>query len=110
MRIAIPVAENKGVDSTVAEHFGHVQFLAIYDSETMETEFAEVDQTVSGCSPVAAISDRNIDAIYALGMGMRAVQECSALGIKLKTGNFHTVKEIIENLDRLQDLEGNCGH
>jgi len=109
MRIAIPIFENKGKESEIAEHFGHVQFLAVYDSEKEELKMIDV-KNVQGCAPVESLEGHNIDAIYCFGMGMRAIEKCKDLKISLKTGPFRTIKEVIENLDKLNDLEESCGH
>jgi predicted Fe-Mo cluster-binding NifX family protein len=109
MRIAMPIVENKGKDSEIAQHFGHVVFIAVYDSNKDELNVMDV-KNVEGCSPVAAIENENIDAIYCFGMGMRAIELCKAKGINLKTGQFTTIKQVIENLDKLEDLEESCGH
>jgi predicted Fe-Mo cluster-binding NifX family protein len=109
MRIAIPIMENKGKDSEIAEHFGHVREMAVYDSDKDKIEIVDVINT-SGCSPVESIKDKNVDAIYCQGMGMRAMALCQQMNIKLKTGPYQTIKEIIENIDKLEDLEESCGH
>ena len=109
MKIAIPIFENKGKDSEIAEHFGHVQFLAVYDSEKDKLEMINV-KNVQGCAPVASLEGHNVDAIYCFGMGMRAMELCKAKNIKLKTGPFKTVNEVINNLDKLEYLEESCGH
>jgi len=109
MRIAIPIMENKGKDSEIAEHFGHVRELAIYDSDNDKLEIVDVINT-SGCSPVESIKDKNVDAIYCQGMGMRAIDLCQQMNIDLKTGNYKTIKQLIENLSNLEDLEESCGH
>ncbi len=109
MRVAIPIMKNKGRDSEIAEHFGHVREMAIYDSDKDKIEIVDVINT-SGCSPVESIKDKGIDTIFCKGMGMRAIDLCEQLGIKLKTGNYKTIKNLIENLDNLDDLEESCGH
>ena len=109
MRIAIPVMENKGKDSEVAEHFGHVREMVIYDSENDRIEIVDVINS-SGCSPVETIKDKNVDAIFCQGMGMRAIALCQEMKIDLKTGPYTTIKEIIKNIDKLDDLEESCGH
>jgi len=43
-------------------------------------------------------------------MGMRAMEMCKQFKISLKTGQFKTVNEVINNLDKLEDLEESCGH
>ncbi len=110
MKIGIPVLENKGIKSEIAPHFGHVEFLAVYDSENEKLEFAKVDKTISGCSPVLALTGKKVDAIYSHGLGMRAIEECKQRGISLKTGNFRTVDEVIKSIDSLEDLTESCGH
>ena len=109
MRIAIPIFENKGKESEIAEHFGHVQYLAVYDSEKKDLEMIDV-KNVQGCAPVASLEGHDVDAIYCFGMGMRAIEMCKNLNISLKTGSFRIIKGVIENLDKLEDLEESCGH
>ncbi len=109
MRIAMALMENKGMDSRVHPHFGHVQLMAVYDSSNKKLDIVEVKPT-QGCSPIAALDGLDVDAIYTFGMGMRAIELCGKLGIKLKTGSFRTVKEVAGNLKRLDDLEESCGH
>jgi len=109
MKIAIPILENKGKESEIAQHFGHVQFIAVYDSNKDELNVIDV-KNVEGCSPIATIENENIDAIYCFGMGMRAMERCKELKISLKTDQFRTVNEVISNLDKLEDLEESCGH
>ncbi len=109
MRIAMALMENKGMDSKIHPHFGHVQFMAVYDSSAKKLNIVEVIPT-QGCSPIAALEGHKVNAIYTFGMGMRAIELCGQMGIKLKTGRFATVREVAENLDKLEDLEESCGH
>ena len=109
MKIAIPVSDNKGELSTVAEHFGHVKFMAVYDSETKQLGMVDVQET-EGCSPISAIDNLKVDIIYCLGMGTRAITLCEKKKIKLKTGKFRIVRDVINKLDELDDLKEGCGH
>lgn len=109
MKIAMPIMENRGKQSRIHPHFGHIQFLAVYDSGKKELKIVPVRPT-QGCSPVAALEGLGVDVIYTSGMGMRAMQLCAQFGIKLKTGRFETVEDVIQNLDKLEDLEESCGH
>ncbi len=109
MRIAIPIFENKGKESEIAEHFGHVQFLAVYDSEKKDLEMIDV-KNIPGCAPVESLKGHDVDAIYCFGMGMKAMEMCKELSISLKTGPFKTVNEVIENLDKLENMKESCGH
>jgi len=109
MRIAMALMENKGMDSRVHPHFGHVQFMGVYDTPTKDLKIVEVEPT-QGCSPIASLEGLGVDTIYTFGMGMRAISLCAEMGIKLKTGKFGTVREVIDNLERLEDLNESCGH
>ncbi|MBN1896206.1 MAG: hypothetical protein JW789_00575 [Candidatus Aenigmarchaeota archaeon] len=109
MKIAIPLVENNGIESRIHPHFGHIQFIGVYNSSDKKFEIVDVKPT-DGCSPVAAIENLKVDAIYTFGMGSRAIELCKRMKIKLKTGTFTTVKEVSENLDKLNDLEESCGH
>jgi predicted Fe-Mo cluster-binding NifX family protein len=108
MRIAMPIFENKEKESEIAEHFGHVQFLAVYDSEKNELKMIDV-KNVQGCAPVESLKGHGVDAIYCFGMGMKAMEMCKQLNISLKTGQFKTVKEVIENINKLEDMTESCG-
>ncbi len=109
MRIAIPLMEEEGRKSRIHPHFGHIQTIAVYDSNAKKLEMVKV-KPIQGCSPIEAIRELKIDAIYTFGMGMRAMEICKSLGIELKTGSFQTVGEVIENIGSLQDLRESCGH
>jgi len=109
MRLAMPLMEDKGRQSAIHPHFGHVSSIAVYDTGTKKLEILPVEKT-DGCSPIAALEGNDVDAIYTFGMGMRAIELCEQKGIKLKTGNFRTVEDVIKNVDKLGDLEGSCGH
>ncbi|MBN2330491.1 MAG: hypothetical protein JXC85_01640 [Candidatus Aenigmarchaeota archaeon] len=109
MRIAMPLMDNEGRKSRIHPHFGHIRFLAVYDTNEKKLEVVSV-KPVQGCSPIAALEGKDIDTIYTFGMGMRAMQLCAQMGIRLKTGPFGTVEDVISNLDKLEDLEESCGH
>ena len=112
-KIYFPLLENKGMDSRISEHFGHAPFFGLYDFSTGKLTIAEnnldhtnpnkspIDQIVEACTPTT---------IFALGIGERAISLIKEKGLSLKTGEFETVKEALENLDNLQDQTKDCGH
>jgi predicted Fe-Mo cluster-binding NifX family protein len=111
MKLLIPVLEDKQFESRVSEHFGQAYLFAVFNSETKE--FKIVRQTIdhsSDLTPVDQIMVHDFDTVYVLGVGGRAIKLFREKGIKLKTGEFRTVKEVVENLDELKDLKEGCGH
>jgi predicted Fe-Mo cluster-binding NifX family protein len=110
MIIAIPLTENRGKDSPVSEHFGHTPYFAICNLENKGVKIIPMGGHGIGCTPVEKISEYKPDMVYTLDIGMRAMRLLRQMGIKIKTGSFRTVREVMENLDKLKDLEESCGH
>jgi len=52
----------------------------------------------------------NPDIVFTLGVGQRAINLFNEKGIKIKTGEYKTVKEVIENIENLKELNSNCNH
>ncbi len=110
MRIAIPLKEKKGMESRIEEHFGRTRFFAIYDSESGQLEEIEVSKAEHGtCSPARELLRLGVDAIFVLGMGAKARMLFEENGIRVFTGNFRSVQEVVENIDKLERFSGGCG-
>lgn len=109
MRIAISLMEDKGKESKVAEHPGNAKFIAVHDSGTNEFSIQPIKQ-IEGCAPIITLMELKADAFYCFELGMRAEAICREKGIKLLTGKFKTVKDVIKNLDKLEELKEGCGH
>ncbi len=112
MRILIAINENKGINSKLSEHFGHCPYFAIYETSSSKIKIIEnkLNHLNPFSSPIDQIKKLNPDTIFSLGMGKKAIELCEKKGIKVKTGNYKTVKEVLENLEKLQDLKLDCGH
>jgi len=112
-RIFFPLLENNGEDSEISQHFGHAPFFGIYDVEKKELKIIEndLDHTDPNKSPIDQIEAAvNPTTIFAKGIGGRAINIIAQKGLSLKTGNYNTVREVIENLDKLEDQNESCGH
>lgn len=112
-RIFFPLLDNKGEDSEISQHFGHAPFFGLYDTEKKELKIIEnvLDHTDPNKSPIDQIEEAvNPTTIFAKGIGGRAIQLISQKGLSLKTGNYNTVKEVLENLDKLDNQTQGCGH
>lgn len=102
MRIAISVEDNKGLDSTVAHHFGRCPFFAFVDIEGTEIQTVEVFENpfYSAHQPgdvPGYINEQKADVMLSGGMGGRAIQFFEQLNIKAATGATGTVRFALEN-------------
>ena len=111
MRIAIPVDEDNGIESLVSWHMGRARYFIVYDTETKEIETIVVrphEGTV--CTPVIVLKENNIDQVFLFEAGMRAIQTIEELNIRAVTGDYKTVREVIEHIEELKELDVSCGH
>lgn len=112
-RMYIPLDEDKGMDSAICEHFGHAPYFGIYDFDTQELTVTEnkLDHSDENDSPVDQVM-RSADPsiVFAKGIGQRAIGLFRLRGVKLKTGPYSTVSEVLKNIDELEDLSESCGH
>jgi len=94
-------------------HFGHAPFFGIYNFNTKDLEMVKntLDHTSTEKSPISQICELfKVNMIFAKDIGGRAIQEAQNNGVSLKTGDFNTIKEVIENLDKIEKLNESCGH
>lgn len=110
MIIAMPLTDNKGKDSHISGHLGQAPYFAICDTGTGEVKVMPMGQHGTGCTPVEKISGYKPDMIYLMDIGRRAMHLLKQQGIRMKTGSFRTVREVMDNADNLKDLEESCGH
>ena len=112
-RIFFPLLDDEGENSKISQHFGHAPFFGLYDVEQKELKIIEnnLDHSDPNKSPIDQIEDAvNPTTIFAKGIGARAIQIIEQKGLQLKTGNYDTVKDVLENLDKLENQTQGCGH
>ena len=102
MKIAVTAETNNGLDSIVAQHFGHAPFFILVDVEDGEVSVTKgVDNPfVNGHAPGQVpgfIKEQNADVMLSGGMGGRAIQFFEQAGIKTATGASGTVRQSLEN-------------
>jgi predicted Fe-Mo cluster-binding NifX family protein len=86
MRYAIPVENINGMKSVLYGHFGSAPSYALFDSDTNGVDFLSNDnhQHLHGqCQPAVSIINKNIQAVVCAGMGVRAITNLNAAGIKV---------------------------
>ena len=112
MKILVAINEDKGVESKLSEHFGHCPFFAMFDSETKSLEIFKnnLNHSDSNKSPVDQIMVHNPDIVFTLGIGKRAIDLFKEKGVKLATEKFTILKEVIDNVENLKELNDGCSH
>ena len=112
MKILIALNNNQNMESELSEHFGHCTHFAIHNTETNKTNFIEnkIDHADTQLSPVDQVLKFDIDTVFTLGIGQRAIKLFNEKNIKLKTGNYTKLSEVIDNVNDLKDLEESCNH
>ena len=124
-KVAVPLEENKGLESRIAEHFGHAPYFAIAEVSRQGYRLLEILE-----NPMASehgpgqlprwLASLGVDTLVARGMGWRAVQYFNEMGVQVYRGATGTLREVLEALagGRVEDREyeprekwrgGGCG-
>lgn len=116
MRIAIPSEGTKGMDETVAVHFGRCPVYTVVDEDGRLIEALNVkdDVLMHRKLPPDFLKENDIDLVLCRDMGAKASTLCAQLGIKTCTGEGATVRELFESwkkgdVRRLDPGDG-CAH
>jgi len=112
MRLLIAIDENNGINSKLSLHFGHCDYFAIYETDTKEFEIVknELDHSNKNLTPVDQVMKFKPDIIFSLGIGQRAIKLFNEKNVIIKTGNYKILKEVIENVDNLKELNDGYLH
>ncbi len=112
MKLLIAINENKGENSKLSEHFGHCPYFAIYETNTKNLKIMnnKLDHSNQDLTPVDQIIKFKPEIVFALGIGQRAIKLFNEKGVRLKTGNYKIVKEVIDNINNLKELSLGCEH
>jgi predicted Fe-Mo cluster-binding NifX family protein len=103
MRICVSSAANS-LDASVDPRFGRCPYFIIVDSETMQ--FEAVPNVASGAMGGAGIqaaqtiASKGVKVLITGNVGPNAFQALSAAGIKIVTGAYGTVREVVEKYKR----------
>ena len=102
MKIAVTAETNEGLDSIVAQHFGHAPFFIMVDVENDEVQNTQgvANPFIAGHAPGEVpgfIKEQKADIMLSGGMGGRAIQFFEEAGIKAATGASGTVRQSLEN-------------
>jgi predicted Fe-Mo cluster-binding NifX family protein len=102
MKIVITAESNNGLESMVAQHFGHAPFFILVDikDHTAETVQAVANPFNQGHAPGQVpefIKSYGVNVMLSGGMGGRAIQFFNQVGIEVATGAQGTVQQALEN-------------
>ena len=102
MRIAIPSIDDRGLESEVSQHFGRSRYYTFVDVEDGKIRKVEVratpfDEHGPGDLP-NFVKQHGGEMVVAYGMGSRAVDFFNRLGIKVITGAYGRMSDIIQAL------------
>jgi len=102
MKIAITAESNNGLESMVAQHFGHAPYFILVDVENGEVAATQgvANPFVNGHAPgqiPGFIHEQHADVMLSGGMGGRAIQFFEQAGIQTATGASSTVRQALES-------------
>ncbi|MCE5261734.1 MAG: NifB/NifX family molybdenum-iron cluster-binding protein [Euryarchaeota archaeon] len=98
MKVSIPVMNRSGISSTVGAHFGKVPVYAILETETGELSFIDnTSEHMGGVGlPPELLSKAGVNVMLCGGLGPKAVDMFTSLGIEVYVGAKGTVKETLD--------------
>ena len=100
-RIALACEDNQGLDGQISQHFGRCPYYLLVDVEGDEVKNTEVVNNpyyhnhVPGKVP-QFISEQAVNVMIAGGMGPRAIDMFTSLGIEVATGVIGNVGNVLQ--------------
>jgi len=110
MKLLVALNDNNRENSKLSAHFGHCPFFGIYEDGKLEIINNVLDHKNPNLTPVDQIMKLNIDMVFTLGIGKKAIELFEEKNVSVKTGKFTILKEVIDNIDSLNDFNGGCDH
>jgi len=111
MKIGV-ISEGEGLDSFVAEDFGHAPFFLIVDMDTLDYAVVaneHADAEGAGMKVAAAITQLGVDAVIAGGIGSHGLSILNKAGIHVSYDEDGTVEECVRNFKRRWELKKRFG-
>ena len=102
MKIAITAESNNGLESMVAQHFGHAPYFILVDVEDGQVSATQsvANPFVNGHAPgqiPGFIQEQKANVMLSGGMGGRAIQFFEQAGVQTATGASGTVRQALES-------------
>jgi len=98
MKIVVPTNNKKGLEDTVAEHFGRWQTYTFLNGKGEVVEIIENTSEHMGGEglPPELMKKHGADILLCKDIGPRALDLCAQLGIDVYVNQAETVKDIFE--------------
>ncbi|MBO8182904.1 MAG: NifB/NifX family molybdenum-iron cluster-binding protein [Archaeoglobus sp.] len=99
MKVAIPCMDDRGLDSFVSQHFGRARYFYIAEIEDGEIRGEVVELPFEDHMPgdiPRFLQSLGVDTVLAYGLGMRAQTFFNQMGIRVITGAYGSVREVLE--------------
>jgi predicted Fe-Mo cluster-binding NifX family protein len=118
MRVCIPVADYRGLESPVYGHFGSAPGFVLVDCETMSVELLgnlDREHVHGQCHPMRALAGVMPDAVVVSGIGAGALRGLLAAGIRVYRCGGDTVADAVRlltngELPKMQEDDACAGH
>lgn len=111
MKICV-TASSGGLDAQLDPRFGRCQYFLIVDSDKMDFEvmpnMGAKTMGGAGIQAAQAVANKGVEVVITGNVGPNAFQTLSVAGIKIITGAFGTVRDVIEmyNSGQLKEPSG----
>lgn len=116
MKLGIPVINEKGLNSTLSEHFGRTPFYLFVDIvngqiDTYDLVRNPFEQHGPGQIP-SWVQSKGVDTMIVSGIGTRAIGFFTSLGITVVKATGETAKECIDDYlsGKTDDSDPACNH
>lgn len=99
MKVCFPVQDNRGIESTVYNHFGSAPLFVVVNISTKETSSisnSDLQHMHGACNPMKALSGENVNAVVVGGIGAGALSRLNQLGVTVYRAQGQTIRENID--------------
>lgn len=112
MKIVVPTDNRKGLDDTIAEHFGRCKTYSFFNEKGKVIEIID-NIREQAVLPPELIKKHGADVLLCQGLGLKALHLCKKIGIDVYIYQTKSVKEIFkmwqDNKIKKADIEDVCG-
>ena len=117
MKICIPVAENKGIESLPYNHFGTAPKFIVVNPQCeiiSEINNGDLGHEHGKCQPLKALQNEMVDVVLVGGIGAGAVSALNSMGVKVFKVEQGSIEENVKLLQENKLTEftakNGCNH